>query len=479
MSPASTARIGWLHTLLAALFALLPSAAIAQVKDVTAYHAIVTKDKADLRCGETANYYRIAELPAGTLLSVDGEAADFFRVTYPASGWAYARAESVKYDAATKTATLTEASNLRAASAVGGIKGSWKNLLPQPLPVGTSLKVIDEAKDDEGRIVGYKVATPASARAYVRKADIRQATPAEIETARRTQPATTEATPTPPAPKPAGKPADKPVEPAPAAPPADKTTDGPVEPVTTPPGTDNSLVEPMVKPGDKPADAPVTAPTTTTTDAGANPPATDTPADTNAQPAAPASEPTPRATTIQDLDRSFEAMRRQNTDDAEYQALLAEFQKLKDANPGQPRLQKQLQSRIDWLHMKLEIRERQREIEDMKRKADNQGREVGTKLAELERQRQYAIVGRLLPSSVYDGHSLPLMYRLQSVTGGIVPRTIGYIKPDDKLDLLPKLNQVVGVIGEVKMDPAMSLNLITAQRIDILQSSDGGPARSP
>ncbi|MCG3123084.1 MAG: hypothetical protein GIKADHBN_01493 [Phycisphaerales bacterium] len=181
-----------------------------------------------------------------------------------------------------------------------------------------------------------------------------------------------------------------------------------------------------------------------------------------------------------DLERTFEVIRRQSPNEAEYQALIDEFRRFQNAvEPSQTRLRNQIQGRIDWLEMKLEIAEYQRKLEDMKRTADSQSRDVGTKLAELERQRQYAIVGRLLPSTVYDGTNLPLMYRLQSVTGGMVPRTIGYLKPDPALDLPTKLNQVVGIIGEVKMDPGMTLNMISAQRVDVLQSTDGGPARNP
>ncbi len=502
MQGVGIARVRWIQMVVALLTAWTAAGpALAQVKDVAAYFVVVSKDKADLRSGETANYYKVLELPAGTVLSVDGEAGEWARVTYPGAATAFVQAEHVRFDAASNTATVTEPTRLRAANSLTGFKGSWKALLAAPLTAGSTLKVTEQAKDDEGRVVAYRVTAPAAARGYVRRADVRQATPAEIESARRAgnmteapAPGKTSDTPQPqngpanvkdkpqpvnptpspapsPAPAPASTPAGTTPAPAPGTPPAPTNV--------TPPG-DNKLLEPMVKPGETPpAPAPATgttppapSPAPATNDGAVTPPVT--------EPAKVAEPPAPKAPTLTELERTFDAIRRQSPDDAEYQALIAEFQKLQDTQGAEsPRLRKQIQGRIDWMQMKLEIRDRQREIEDMKRKADSQGRDVTTKLADLERQRQYAIVGRLLPSNVYDGTNLPLMYRLQSVAGGSQPRTVGYIKPSPELDLPTKLNQVVGVIGEIKMDPAMSLNIITALRVDILQAADGGPVRNP
>lgn len=497
MQGVGIARVRWIQMVVALLTAWTAAGpALAQVKDVAAYFVVVSKDKADLRSGETANYYKVLELPAGTVLSVDGEAGEWARVTYPAAATAFVQAEHVRFDAASSTATVTEPTRLRAANSLTGFKGSWKALLAAPLTAGSTLKVTEPAKDDEGRVVAYRVTAPAAARGYVRRADVRQASPAEVESARRAGHVTEAPAPgkTSEIPQPQNGPANvkdkpQPVNPTPAPAPSTApsaagtptgTTPAPAPGTTpaptnvTPPGN-NTLLEPMVKPGETPP-----APVPATNDGAVTPAVTPpvTPAVT--EPAQATEPPAPKAPTLTELERTFDAIRRQSPDDAEYQALIAEFQKLQDTQGADsPRLRKQIQGRIDWMQMKLEIRDRQREIEDMKRKADSQGRDVTTKLADLERQRQYAIVGRLLPSNVYDGTNLPLMYRLQSVAGGSQPRTVGYIKPSPELDLPTKLNQVVGVIGEIKMDPAMSLNIITALRVDILQAADGGPVRNP
>ncbi len=492
MAGVRIAHARWMHVLVALVSAWTAAGtAVAQVKDVSSYHVVVTKDKADLRCGEANNYYRVAEIASGTVLMVDGEGREFARVSYPAGVLAFVKAEEVTFNEAAKTVSITQPTRLNAINfTIGGISSSWQKLLAQPLPAGTTLKVSEPAKDDEGRVVAYKVTPPSQARGYIRLADVRRATPAEIESHRAKtgeqpeapRPGPTEATPAPtpaPVPAPANNDAAKPT--------TDGTTPAPkgTAPTgTTPPaGSDNSLVEPMVRPGETPPPAPEGQPAVTPTD-GTTPtgttPAVTPEATTQAEPVVEAQPPTPKEPTIRELERAFESIRKQPADEGEYQALVGEFEKLQDAEarPGS-RLHRQIQGRIDWLKMKLEIMQRQREIEDMKRRADSEGREVTTKLAELERQRQYAIVGRLLPSTVYDGQNLPLMYRLQSVTGSLVPRTIGYIRPSDELELTSKLNMVVGVIGDMKLDPAASLNIINALRVDILQAADGGPVRNP
>ena len=49
--------------------------------------------------------------------------------------------------------------------------------------------------------------------------------------------------------------------------------------------------------------------------------------------------------------------------------------------------------------------------------------QLEAKVAEVSKTRLYLVIGRLHGSSVYDGKQLPLMYRIQTVSGA--PRTLG------------------------------------------------------
>ncbi|HLO41503.1 MAG TPA: hypothetical protein VK176_10800, partial [Phycisphaerales bacterium] len=222
MAGVRIAHARWVHVVMALVTAWTAAAtAQAQVKDVTAYHVVVTRDKADLRCGEASNFYKVAELAQGTVLVVDGEATDYARVGYPAGVLAFVKAEEVSYNEAAKTVSVTQPTRLRAINAtIGGIGSSWKNLLAQPLPAGVTLKASEASKDEEGRVVAYKVTPPSQARGFVRLADVRRATPAEVETHR----AKTGEHPEAPRPGPTETPG---VTPTPGTPPAPTPTPTP------------------------------------------------------------------------------------------------------------------------------------------------------------------------------------------------------------------------------------------------------------
>lgn len=73
-----------------------------------------------------------------------------------------------------------------------------------------------------------------------------------------------------------------------------------------------------------------------------------------------------------------------------------------------------------------------------------------------------------MPSALYTGDRLPLMYRIESVGGPAASRTLGYIRPSDRDDLQTKLGELVGVVGDVRIDRALNLMLVRPVRIDVL-----------
>jgi hypothetical protein len=75
----------------------------------------------------------------------------------------------------------------------------------------------------------------------------------------------------------------------------------------------------------------------------------------------------------------------------------------------------------------------------------------------------YDAVGRLLASAVYNGNSLPLMFRLVNPASG---RTIAYVQPDRVNDTRSQLGRVVGIIGPMAYDPVLKLNVIEVREID-------------
>lgn len=424
-------------------FLALPLVAHAQVRDVESYKAVVLQNATPLRCDNSDKFYRVAELSAGTILTVDGESADWVRVAYPGSVSAYVAAEVVDFNAGAKTARLKEANKLKASNFEVGIDGSWKSLLLRELPAGSELKVLDGAKSKDGKLQGYRVVPPESARGYVAKSAIRKATPEELAKASGS-----------PAPVPAPTP---PVTPAPVTAPTAATP-----PTTTPaPATE---VQPQAAP---PVD--LTQPV--------QPATIDQKSDTEAQVPAPTPELTPEPVAAQprtasalDLESTFQQVRREDVMTAEVDELMAAYERLISERPIGDRRRRQMEQRVEALKFMQDLRNSRRAIEAANLEARQTRDEFQKKMNEYDMQRQYAIVGLLTPSSVYDGKELPLMYRLQTV-GGSTPRTLGYIKPTPELNLASKLGVVVGVVGENKFDSSLRLNVIEAVRVDNLQAA--------
>ncbi|MBX3381071.1 MAG: hypothetical protein KF805_13335 [Phycisphaeraceae bacterium] len=464
-----------------------PVIAFAQVKDVAPYHAVIAVPSADVHSGDTSVFYRVGAVEQGAIVLVDGESANWSRISYPAGAFAIVRAEDASYDAATKELKLTKASRLFAGNKASGFAGSWKALLPTTLPVGTTMRVlqVEEGANGSGA-VAYRVPAPTDARAFTETKNLRKATPAEVS-AFRAKGGTVADVSSSPASSPASVTAatppstTAPIATAPATPPS--ATSAP-----SGPAVDDSLVTPMSTTGT--GGAPAAPASTTSTPAPvtidqsvATPgptPAAGTPSPVGATPApvvAPAVAPAQPLTAnmraaarIKDLDQAFDRVNSQPLGEAEYETLISEYENTIQSLSGQlsPRQRALLEQRLNILKFRKDLREQQLALLNESGSAQQQNQQVLQGVAQVEQTRVYSIVGQLQPSTVYNGQTLPLMFRIQSV-GTSVPRTLGYIKPDPRFNLESKLGQIVGVIGEASMDKDLKLNVITPVRIDLLQ----------
>lgn len=176
------------------------------------------------------------------------------------------------------------------------------------------------------------------------------------------------------------------------------------------------------------------------------------------------------AARIKELDQAFDRVNAQPLGEAEYETLIAEYERTIQTLSGQlsPRQRALLEQRLNILKFRKDLRQQQLALLNESSTTQQQNQQVLQNVAQVEATRVYSIVGQLQPSTVYNGQTLPLMYRIQSV-GTSVPRTLGYIKPDPKFALDSKLGQIVGVIGESSVDRELKLNVITPVRIDLLQ----------
>lgn len=410
-------------------------------KAADSHAVIVTADKVSLRCGASDFHYKIGDAAKGAMLKADGEDGPWTRVTLPATIHAFVKAEQATLVG--DSVELKDASKLWAPNATAGLKASWKPLLADALGSGTKLKLVESVKDGDA-LIGYLVAAPDTARGYIPTKDIRKATPEESGVKPEAKPETKPETKTEP------KPETK-TEPKPETKTEAKPADGTV-----------NIAEPQVVPGAQPTEP-------AKLDQGATPGDTAKPTQAVKPEVQPEGQ-SRRVGTYAQLDAAFKQVLRQTEGEPEYAPLLAEFDRAA-AETNNPRVKRQIEQRRKAVELQKRIAESKRAVEDAQRQADERSKQAAIKIAELEAQRVYTIIGLLTPSSVYDGVNLPLMYRVQSV-GGSSPRTLGYIKPKTEMLLESKLGMAVGIIGEAAMDRDLMLNVITPVRVDVLQGVD-------
>lgn len=410
----------------------MTTVASAQVLKVQPWHAVVTEDNAALRCGSGDLMYPVFTLKRGMVLRVDGEGQGWARVSYPAGSAVFVPADFVRVDAASRIATLTKPSRLKAMNLTTGLRGSWKDVLDQPLAAGTRVMLLDAEPMSDGRgNAAWRISPPETAQAFVPLSVLRRATEAEVQQAANAAPA---AAPTGQAPAP-----------------QPSTT---VErwPANATPGSSAGLNEPAAQP---PQALPGSA------------------ASTAVEP-----KPMPRKVILppspyEKLEAAFQALRNESADNAEFGELMAEFQKAienLDDSPTSQAMRGRLQQRIEYLKLRADLQAQMRKLAAAQAAVSADESLLAERLAEVERNRQYTIVGRLSASTIYNGERLPLMYRIQSV-GGTSPRTLAYVKPSEAMNIGSKLGQIVGVLGETTVDPSLQLNIINPTRVDALEAA--------
>ena len=418
----------------------LATQAHADVRATNTRYVIVAKDNTAMRCADGGHFYAVRMLKAGETLKVDGEGSGWLRVAYPIGTRAYVGQAEGTFDAAAKTLKLTRGTKMMAANEGGA--APWWPLLEKDVDAGTLFSDVESVKAADGSVQGYLVPAPAQARGYVR-AEMTRAASAD-EAAKVGGPVVV---------KPIETPKTQPVKTADTTKPADITT--PADAAPTP----QEIVE--IK---QPDVAPIKTTTVTMTSERTTPP-----------PPKPNPELTRRVDDLAILRDLFDRAMQKSESEAEVQTVIAEFNRKLDAMPmtGEDgRLRLALLDRRNALVLRQEILETRRKL-NAPDTLDERMSQIRLAIDQANHQAVYTVVGRMLPSTVYDGkRGMAMMYRIESADLSST-RTIGYVVPRDGIDLLPKLGKLVGIFGESKLDPALQLNIIAPLRVDELQFNAG------
>ena len=464
--------------------------AAAQVTDVEPYTVAVTRDAAPLRSGDLERFYKVAELPQGTILTVTGESQAWRRVEYPAGIHVALRADEAERDG--NTVRLTKPAKLRALNLTAGLAGSWKSVLRTPLPEGTTLDLISVARNSENQIEGFIVRAPAEATAFIGTALVERATAADI------------AAPVPdpvtapidiglePEPEPAPK-----AEPEPAA--ADTEVSADAETATPPTDAETAASDLQAELDAREAEAAVSEEVQARADAieramSGQPATPTTPADTTPD-AIPEAQPTTTpiqpvqtlpatsTTAIFALEDAFEVVRRQPLATAELDPLISRFETTIAAlgdSPRDQRIRGRLDHRLKLLTLKRDYRNRVAAAEAATSSGDTTARQMTERLETFRSKLDFDYVGRITPSAIYNGRELPLMYRLESIPTNTRerPTTLGYLPAWPELRLDNLIGQTVGIAGSARFDDELNLRVIDPLLIEpVTPKSTPAPAR--
>ncbi len=428
--------LGSFATAMVAVAVEAPANAQSMVKNVEPYVAVVTVDRAPMRGCDAPFYYPVKELKSGELLRANGEGPGWVRVEYPAGMRAYVHASDVEPAKDGKTVKLIRQSQLLAYDITPNAKAPWWPLdIEKALPSGTTLDIVSVSKGPDDVVQGYVVPAPAKARGYVAKDHVRKATPEEAAKLNGTIEGAT-----------------KPIEPVPVQP---AETTKPSD-ATVVPSDLNSLPPGFTPVTPVPAQVPVT-------------PAV-------VEPVAPIPmarqvPPPPKKDEEIEQIRSMFDKTMASRDDGELATVIGLFDRkiAKLGNtPGDQSLRTQLTQRLEVLKLRQEIAAEAARVKDVGAQRDSRIIEVRLMVEQATKQAIYTIIGRIVPSAIYDGkRGLPVMFRIES-PDSLAPRTVGYIVPTEGVDLITKLGKVCGIVGETRFDDSLGLNIVAPRRIDVL-----------
>ncbi len=444
-------RVAWrgalIASLAAAIVAMPARETLGQTQAAfTPKHVVPASEGVPLRCGAGSAWYPVATLGPRHVLRADADVDGWLRVMYPPGTPAVVRADEATLREAEGKVVLQRRSRLRAYNPADPVFDEcYKAIFDDYLPPGAEMRYLGPVKSRAGEIAGYLVEPPTGARGFVLARDVRDARPDE-----------------------AARPSERVSVPAArSAAPATRPAGAPSQPVTLP-------TQPSANPTTPPAGGATSVP-----GQGEQPSSTTTAAPI--EPLAVSSASMHTGPTLKQLDRAFEQMQREPLEAGDPRELIEQYERYSDNLPDDSagvRAQRYIDARIQVLRLRIEARNMLPSIQAL----EQASREADSKYAQavdrLIPNREYLVVGRVQPSTIYDGKRLPLMYRITAVDGQ-VGRTLAYLVPTPQFDFDQLIGTIVGVLGESTAEPSSLVGIVTPTTVDVLEVAPGAPPATP
>jgi uncharacterized protein YgiM (DUF1202 family) len=186
--------------------------------------------------------------------------------------------------------------------------------------------------------------------------------------------------------------------------------------------------------------------------------------------------PKPHLPTLDELEGAFKLLQKEPLETAEVIPLREMYLDLGRRNPDDRRIIRYVTGRADQLQIWADGQKKLNEIAELQARLKNSAEQTDAVRKTIESSEQYTAVGRIAASTIYDGKSLPKLLRLQDGASG---RTVAYLQPDEKYELVNLIGNLVGIVGDKTYDGSLRLNIIQPRRIDVLTTdkATGSPAQ--
>jgi len=464
------------------------------VGSVNAQHSsftgVIVEDNAAVRAGAGISYYVVGKLSKGTTIQVEDQIFEWFKIKPPKGVHSYVSKAFVDAKGDGSTGVVNKDRVRVKAASINGPGESYRRQMD--LLKGDTVQIVGE----EGGF--YKITPPAGTHVFILAKSVEKTedAPAREPAAPATRPQPVVVKPAPPKPATQPKPKwsgptevtvqPKPVEvvvkPAPRKSPAVNMQ--PAKPVVTekPAPVVVKVPEPVVVQPSPPATRPA-PPTevmvataqevTTPIQARATPPRpTPTVTLQATQPVAPEIDAPAESMLLSTVEERFAKAQELPVEQRPLAELLAAYELVKQSPSLTINDKRIVYARVAQLNRDIELAKALKSISNTQQQIAAAEQVVPqTQPAPTHAGRAYDAMGRLQASVVYNGKSLPRLYRLANPVNG---QTILYVRPTDAVDPAAHLGRVVGLMGEIRYDPGLRLKLLEVQRIDAVQTTEVG-----
>jgi len=394
------------------------------------FTGVIIESQTDVRAGASDRFYRVGELDKGQLVQVDEVISGWNKIVPPKGVYSYISKAFVNAKGDGTAGEVNSDSSKVTAADVNGPAVSYR---PQVLlNDGDGVQIVAE----EGS--HYKIISPTGAYVYLPPGSVRRAMAMEIAAAQ--DPA--------PAPGP-GSTDPEPVESEPVVEPEPPT----VHPVVSEPVAEPVVPVVVAEPTPKPVAQPKPA---VVSDDQAERDLADMLDGKTSEP-----EPAVVATSLAKLEAKMAPLFVMPLEEQPLDDMIAQYEAIKADDNLSKTDQHIVATRLAALRHNKEIALGLIEIAQAQEPVDDAAEPA-------EPQVNYDAVGRLLASSIYDGKTLPRMYRLTDPATG---KAVAYVRPQGQINTTRFLGRLVGVQGETAYDPSLKLRVIQVKQMDMLQAA--------